>query len=153
MEKKNKTEETVWQLLEPLLKETVYDIYDVEYQKEGAEWYLRVFIDKEGGVDLDDCEKVTDLINDPLDDLDPIAEPYFLEVSSPGIERHLKSKVHFEQAIGEKVRIKTYAKVENCKEWIGLLQEVLDDAVILNVNGKDVTLPFDMIAKANISVF
>jgi ribosome maturation factor RimP len=140
-------------LVDSLLTETVYEIYDVEYQKEGTEWYLRIYIDKEGGIDLDDCEKVTDLINEPLDDLDPIAEPYFLEVSSPGIERHLKSKPQFEKALGENVRIKTYAKVDHCKEWVGLLQEVMDDAVVLNVNGKDVTLPFDMIAKANISVF
>lgn len=153
MEKKNNTEAIVWQLIEPILNETVYDIYDVEYQREGAEWYLRVFIDKEGGVDLDDCEKVTDLINDPLDDLDPITEPYFLEVSSPGIERRLKSITHFEKAIGEKIRVKTYAKVENRKEWVGILQEITDDAVILNVEGKSLVVPFDMVAKANISVF
>lgn len=153
MEKKNNTEAIVWQLIEPILNETVYDIYDVEYQREGAEWYLRVFIDKEGGVDLDDCEKVTDLINDPLDDLDPITEPYFLEVSSPGIERRLKSITHFEKAIGEKIRVKTYAKVENRKEWVGILEEVTDDAVILNVEGKSLVVPFDMVAKANISVF
>lgn len=153
MEKKNNTEAIVWQLIEPILNETVYDIYDVEYQREGAEWYLRVFIDKEGGVDLDDCEKVTDLINDPLDDLDPITEPYFLEVSSPGIERRLKSITHFEKAIGEKIRLKTYAKVENRKEWVGILQEITDDAVILNVEGETLAVPFDMVAKANISVF
>lgn len=153
MEKKNNTEAIVWQLIEPILNETVYDIYDVEYQREGAEWYLRVFIDKEGGVNLDDCEKVTDLINDPLDDLDPITEPYFLEVSSPGIERRLKSITHFEKAIGEKIRVKTYAKVENRKEWVGILQEITDDAVILNVEGETLAVPFDMVAKANISVF
>lgn len=153
MEKKNNTEAIVWQLIEPILNETVYDIYDVEYQREGAEWYLRVFIDKEGGVNLDDCEKVTDLINDPLDDLDPITEPYFLEVSSPGIERRLKSITHFEKAIGEKIRLKTYAKVENRKEWVGILQEITDDAVILNVEGETLAVPFDMVAKANISVF
>ncbi len=153
MEKMNNTEAVVWRCIEPLLTETVYDIYDVEYQKEGNERYLRIFIDKAGGVDLEDCEKVTGLINDALDDLDPIAEAYFLEVSSPGIERRLKLKTHFEKALGEKVRIKTYAKVENRKEWIGIFQEITDDAVVLMVEGKCVKIPFDMIAKANISVF
>ena len=111
MDKKNSTEKTVWQFIEPLLSDTPYEIYDVEYVKEGTEWYLRIFIDKEGGIDLDDCETVTDLINDPLDELDPIAEAYFLEVSSPGVERHLKSVRHFENAVGEKIRVKTFVKI------------------------------------------
>lgn len=153
MDKKNNTEKTVMQFIAPRLADTVYEIYDVEYVKEGSEWYLRIFIDKEGGVDLDDCEKVTDLINAPLDELDPITEPYFLEVSSPGVERHLKTNAHFKKAVGEKVRIKTFAKVADKKEWIGILQDVRDDAITLNVDGKTLDFPLDMIAKANISVF
>ena len=153
MDKKNATEQKVWQFIEPLLKETPYTIYDVEYVKEGSEWYLRIYIDKDGNVDLDDCETVTDLINDPLDDLDPIAEPYFLEVSSPGVERHLNSRAHLEGALGEKVRIKTLAKIEKSKEWVGILSAVADEALTLDVNGKTMEFPFDKIAKANISVF
>ena len=153
MEKKNHTEKTVADFITPLLKETAYEIYDVEFVKEGPEYYLRIFIDKEGGVDLDDCEKVTELINDPLDELDPIVDPYFLEVSSPGVERQLKTKAQFEKAIGEKVRVKTFAKVAGKKEAVGVLTALLDDAITLNVDGKSIDLPFDMIAKANISVF
>lgn len=153
MDKKNTTEKTVWQFIEPLLDGTPYEIYDVEYVKEGAEWYLRIFIDKEGGIDLDDCETVTDLINDPLDELDPIAEAYFLEVSSPGVERHLKSTRHFENAIGEKIRVKTFVKIENNKEWVGILKAVTEEGITLDANGKIIVFPFDKIAKANISVF
>ena len=153
MDKKNSTEKTVWQFIEPLLTETPYEIYDVEYVKEGTEWYLRIFIDKEGGIDLDDCETVTDLINDPLDELDPIAEAYFLEVSSPGVERHLKSMRHFENAVGEKIRVKTFVKVENNKEWVGILKSVDDNGITLDANGKTIAFSFDKIAKANISVF
>ena len=153
MDKKNTTEKTVWQFIEPLLKDTSYEIYDVEYVKEGAEWYLRIFIDKEGGIDLDDCETVTDLINDPLDELDPIAEAYFLEVSSPGVERHLKSMRHFEKAVGEKIRIKTFVKMENSKEWVGILKAVDENGITLESNGKTIEFPFEKIAKANISVF
>ena len=153
MDKKNSTEKTVWQFIEPLLTETPYEIYDVEYVKEGTEWYLRIFIDKEGGIDLDDCETVTDLINDPLDELDPIAEAYFLEVSSPGVERHLKSMRHFENAVGEKIRVKTFVKIENNKEWVGILKSVDDNGITLDANGKTIAFPFDKIAKANISVF
>ena len=153
MDKKNSTEKTVWQFIEPLLTETPYEIYDVEYVKEGTEWYLRIFIDKEGGIDLDDCETVTDLINDPLDELDPIAEAYFLEVSSPGVERHLKSVRHFENAVGEKIRVKTFVKIENNKEWVGILKSVDDNGITLDANGKTIAFSFDKIAKANISVF
>ena len=153
MDKKNSTEKTVWQFIEPLLSDTPYEIYDVEYVKEGTEWYLRIFIDKEGGIDLDDCETVTDLINDPLDELDPIAEAYFLEVSSPGVERHLKSIRHFENAVGEKIRVKTFVKIENNKEWVGILKSVDDNGITLDANGKTIAFSFDKIAKANISVF
>ncbi|MGM9567622.1 MAG: ribosome maturation factor RimP [Clostridia bacterium] len=153
MDKKNTTEKTVWQFIEPLLTETPYEIYDVEYVKEGSEWYLRIFIDKEGCIDLDDCETVTDLINDPLDELDPIAEAYFLEVSSPGVERHLKSMRHFEGAVGEKIRVKTFVKMENSKEWVGILKSVDENGITLDANGKTIVFPFEKIAKANISVF
>ena len=153
MDKKNSTEKTVWQFIEPLLTETPYEIYDVEYVKEGTEWYMRIFIDNEGGIELDDCETVTDLINDPLDELDPIAEAYFLEVSSPGVERHLKSMRHFENAVGEKIRVKTFVKIENNKEWVGILKSVDDNGITLDANGKTIAFSFDKIAKANISVF
>lgn len=153
MNKKNTTEKTVWEFVEPLLSSTPYEIYDVEYVKEGAEWYLRIFIDKEGSIDLDDCEAVTDLINEPLDELDPITEAYFLEVSSPGVERHLNSKRHFEQAVGEKIRVKSFVKIENSKEWTGILKSVEEDGITLDADGKTIVFPFDKIAKANISVF
>lgn len=153
MNKLNATEKSVWEFIEPLLKETAYKIYDVEYVKEGSEWYLRIYIDKDGGIDLDDCEAVTDLINDPLDELDPISEPYFLEVSSPGVERNLKSTEHFQSAIGEKIRVKAFAKIENKKEWVGTLLGFNEEGITMNAEGKDIEIPFDKIAKANISVF
>lgn len=153
MSKMNATEKSVREFIEPLLEPTIYSIYDVEFAKEGAEWYLRIFIDKDGGIDLDDCEAVTDLINDPLDELDPISEPYFLEVSSPGVERNLKTVDHFESAIGEKIRVKLFSKIENSKEWVGTLVARNDEAIVLEAAGKQLELPFDKIAKANISVF
>lgn len=153
MDKKNTTEKTVWNFIEPLLNGTPYEIYDVEYVKEGTEWYLRIYIDKEGGIDLDDCEAVTDLINDPLDELDPISDAYFLEVSSPGVERNLNTKRHFESAVGEKIRVKTFAKIENSKEWVGTLTGVDEDGITIDANGKTIVFSFEKIAKANISVF
>ena len=91
-------------------------IYDVEYVKEGSEWFLRIYIDKEDGVDLDDCENVTDLINDPLDELDPIKEPYYLEVSSPGVERKLKNNAHFRRVVGEKIYVRFFGPLNGRKK-------------------------------------
>ena len=147
------TVSAVWQLAEPIVKELGLQLWDVRFVKEGTDWFLRIFIDKEGGIDLDDCETVTDLINDPLDELDPIAEAYFLEVSSPGVERHLKSMRHFEKAVGEKIRVKTFVKMENSKEWVGILKAVDENGITLESNGKTIEFPFEKIAKANISVF
>ncbi|MGI5873043.1 MAG: ribosome maturation factor RimP [Bacillota bacterium] len=146
-------EKSVWRFLEPLLEPTPYEIYDVEYKKEGSEWFLRVYIDKDGVIDLDDCEAVTNLINEPLDELDPIRDPYFLEVSSPGVERHLGSVRHFRAVIGEKIRVKTYTKIENSKEWVGTLTEVSEEEITIDVQGKPMVFPYDKIAKANLSVF
>ena len=151
--KRGSTTDIVRELAQPLAAELGLTLWDVTFTKEGAEWYLRIFIDKDGGIDLDDCEAVTDLINDPLDELDPISEPYFLEVSSPGVERNLKCAVHFESAIGEKIRVKTFVKIENSKEWVGTLVSFNEDAIVLDTAGKQIEFPFDKIAKANISVF
>lgn len=153
MSKMNATEKSVREFIEPLLEETAYSIYDVEFAKEGSEWYLRIYIDKDGGIDLDDCEAVTDLINDPLDELDPISDPYFLEVSSPGVERNLKTTAHFQSAVGEKIRVKLFPKIENSKEWVGTLIACEDDHITVDAAGKQIELSFDKIAKANISVF
>lgn len=153
MEKKNATEKTVRKFIESVLSDTAYEVYDVEYKKEGSDLFLRIFIDKEGGVDLDDCEKVTDLINDPLDELDPINGAYFLEVSSPGVERNLCTLDHFRAALGEKVRVKTYQKLENSKEWVGILTEAGEEEIKLEVEGKAMSFPYNKIAKANLSVF
>lgn len=153
MNKMNATEKSVREFIEPLLEETVYHVYDVEFAKEGSEWYLRIYIDKDGGIDLDDCEAVTDLINDPLDELDPISDPYFLEVSSPGVERNLKTAAHFESAVGEKIRVKLFSKIENSREWVGNLVAYESDHITVDTDGKLIELPLDKIAKANISVF
>jgi ribosome maturation factor RimP len=149
----SKITDKVTELARPVVEEEGCSLWDVEYVREAGTWYLRIFIDKDGGIDLDDCEAVTDLINDPLDELDPISEPYFLEVSSPGVERNLKCAAHFESAIGEKIRVKTFVKIENSKEWVGTLVSFNEDAIVLDTAGKQIEFPFDKIAKANISVF
>ena len=88
-------------IVEPIAKEMGLEIWDIRFLKEGSQWYLRIFIDKEGGVSIDDCVDLTHAINKPLDEADPIEQAYCLEVSSPGIERELTRPEHFEKFIGE----------------------------------------------------
>ena len=117
-------EEKVEKLLEPKIQEIGYDLYDVEYAKEGKNYFLRIIIDKPEGIDLNDCEKVNNEINDILDQADYIKEQYFLEVSSPGIERILKKDKHLEKNIGKEVNIKLFKKDENgIKEYQGILKK------------------------------
>ncbi len=153
MEKKSKVEQTVENCIAHILADTPYEIYDVEYVKEGSEWFLRIYIDKEDGVDLDDCENVTDLINDPLDELDPIKEPYYLEVSSPGVERKLKNNAHFRRVVGEKIYVRFFGPLNGRKEAIGILHEVKEKSIVITVDGDRLEIPFEKIAKANLSVF
>ena len=116
-------EEKVGKLVEPKIQEIGYDLYDVEYAKEGKNYFLRIIIDKPEGIDLNDCEKVNNEITDILDQADYIKEQYFLEVSSPGIERTLKKDKHLEKNIGKEVNIKLFKKDENgIKEYQGILK-------------------------------
>ncbi len=116
-------EEKVESLLKEKIESIGYDLYDVEYAKEGPNYFLRIFIDKPEGIDLEDCEKVNNEIMEKLDEADYIKDQYFLEVSSPGVERVLKKEKHLEQNIGNEVQIKLFKKDENGKkEYQGILK-------------------------------
>ena len=119
-----KIEEKVEELIKDKIENIGYSLYDVEYAKEGPNYYLRVYIDSPNGIDLNDCEKVSNEINDVLDEANYIKEQYFLEVSSPGIERILRKDSHLEQNIGNQVEVKLFKKDENgSKNYIGELKE------------------------------
>ena len=127
-----KIEEKVEQLVKDPIEKLGYSLYDVEYVKEGPEYYLRIYIDKESGIDLNDCEKVNNEINDILDSADYIKEQYFLEVSSPGIERVLRKDKHLEQNIGGEINIKLFKKDENGnKEYQGILKSFDDEKITM----------------------
>ena len=152
-EKKNRVETAVQDLIEQVFATEPFSLYDLEFVKEGSDCVLRIFIDKDGGVDLNDCEAVTRLLEEPLDRLDPISEPYLLEVSSPGVERRLKTKQHFKQAVGEKIVVKCYAPLDGKKEFCGLLCAVDGDSITVQLDGEEKTISFEQIAKAQLSVF
>lgn len=130
-----KIEEKVEQLVKDPIEKLGYSLYDVEYVKEGSEYYLRIYIDKESGIDLNDCEKVSNEINEILDKADYIKEQYYLEVSSPGIERKLRKDKHLEQNISKNVEIKLFKKDNNGKkEYTGKLKAFNQEEIIIETD-------------------
>ena len=128
-----KIEERVEELIKDKIENIGYDLYDVEYAKEGPNYYLRIFIDSEKGIDLDDCEKVSNEINEKLDEADYIKEQYYLEVSSPGVERTLRKERHLEQNIGKQVEAKLFKKDENgSKSYIGELKKFDEETITID---------------------
>lgn len=130
-----KIEEKVEQLVKDPIEKLGYSLYDVEYVKEGPEYYLRIYIDKESGIDLNDCEKVSNEINEILDKADYIKEQYYLEVSSLGIERKLRKDKHLEQNISKNVEIKLFKKDNNGKkEYTGKLKAFNQEEIIIETD-------------------
>lgn len=122
MAKGGNTVKAVWEIVEPYAEELGLRIWDVRFLKEGASWYLRIFIDKDGGVSIDDCVDLTHAINKVLDEADPIEQAYFLEVSSPGVERDLVRDEHFTEFLGEKIKVKMIRPVDGKREFSGILE-------------------------------
>lgn len=152
----SKVVEVVEELVTPIVNELNLELVDIEYKKEGKNWFLRVFIDKENGVDIEECEMVSERLSEQLDEVDPIPYNYFLEVSSPGAERPLKKDKDFERAIGRNVLIKTYEPVEGDKVFEGILKTF--DGIFLTIEVKVktrqklVTIPYDKVSSARLAV-
>ena len=137
-------EEKVEKLLQPIIEKNGYDLYDVEYTKEGKNFFLRIFIDKPEGIDLNDCEKVNDAITDILDEANYIKEQYFLEVSSPGIERILRKDKHLEQNIGNEVLIKLFKKDDKGKkEYQGILKKHTSEKIIVEIETEEIEIEIE----------
>ena len=132
-----KVTDTVAALALPIAEQADCSLWDVEYVKEAGTWFLRVYIDKEGGVSINDCEVVSRPLSDLLDETDPIEGSYTFEVSSAGADRALKKPEHFEKFRGEEVEVKLYRPREGRKEFVGRLQNYQDGAVTLEINGDE----------------
>ena len=139
MAKEKNTEKKVLAITEPILAEKGLELADLEFVKEGPNWYLRVYIDKEGGVTIEDCENVSRILEKKLDELDPIEQAYILEVSSPGIDRPLKKPEQFQKYIGEIIDIKLYKPFEGKKEYQGELKQFENGVItIIDENNKEI---------------
>ncbi|SDN29274.1 ribosome maturation factor RimP [Alkalicoccus daliensis] len=148
--------QSVETIVTPILEELSLELVDIEFKKEGKNWFLRVFIDSDSGVDLDDCTKVSEQLSERLDAEDPIEQAYYLEVSSPGAERPLKKKQDIEKAVGKHVHVTTYAPVDGEKAIEGKLasfeDEVLKIEVKVKTRIKEYEIPYSQVAKARLAV-
>ncbi|WP_314064444.1 ribosome maturation factor RimP [uncultured Vagococcus sp.] len=150
--------ETVTKVVTPILEEQNLELVDLEFVKEGKNWFLRVFIDKPNGIDIEECALVSEKLSDAMDEMnpDPIPQAYFLEVSSPGAERPLKKEADYENAVGEYIHISLYTMVEKEKQFNGTLKELTADELTLTVKiktrVKDITFERKNIAKARLAI-
>lgn len=152
----SKVLDQVEELVTPITDELGFELVDLAFEKEGKNWFLRIFIDKEGGIDIDECALVSEKVSEKLDESDPITQNYFLEVSSPGAERPLKKEADFEKAVGEYVHVTAYEQIDGRKMWEGTLLSY--DGTELKVEIKDKTrkitcvIPKDKVAKARLAI-
>lgn len=145
-----KTEQEIKSMVSPLINELGYELYDVMYLKEGSEWFLRIFIDSDKGIDLDDCEKVSVRVGELLDEKDPISTSYSLEVSSCGLERHLREKEHFEKAIGKNIEVKFFKPIDGKKSICGELIKFEDGLLVVKTEDTEIKVNLDDISSAKI---
>lgn len=139
-------EQRVYELIEKKIQELGYELYDVEYLKEGKEYHLCIYIEKNGIMEIADCEKVNNAIEPILDDVDLIKEQYFLEVSSSGLEKKIRKLEHYEKQIGNKIEVKLFTKIDNKKVIEGILSKVENDCIELQEDEKEIKIAFDQIA-------
>lgn len=151
-----KVTEVVEGLVSPILEDLQLELVDVEYIKEGKDWFLRVYIDSSDGIDIEQCGTVSERLSERLDEIDPIPHLYFLEVSSPGAERPLKKQKDFEKAIGKQVYIKTYEPIDGEKHFEGELTSFDGDSAtityMVKTRKKVSTIPYEKIASARLAV-
>ena len=152
MSKKENYETKTEELLIPILEGHGFDLWDVEYVKEGSDYYLRAYIDKEGGITIDDCVDVSRALSDELDREDFIEDAYILEVSSPGLGRILKKDKELDKSAGRKVEVKTYKPIDGSKEFTGILKGYDKDSIRIDIDGDERDFARSDIAKLSLAV-
>lgn len=147
-----KIHERVAELAAPLAKKLNLELVDIEYVKEGSQMVLRVYIDRDGGIRLEDCEALNRVLSDELDRVDPIEESYLLEISSPGIERPLKKELDFIRFAGSAAQVKLYSPLNGQKSFTGTLRGFENEEILLEDEAKKlIRIPFSKVAKANLA--
>ncbi|MGM0470684.1 MAG: ribosome maturation factor RimP [Bacillota bacterium] len=148
-----KIEDYVFDLADPIVTSNGLELVEVEYQKEGQDWYLRIFVDHPEGITLEDCQQISQELGTELDVENPIDKSYILEVSSPGLDRPLTSKEDYNRFQGHLIEVSTYAPIDGQRSFTGELLELVDEQVKLKVDEEEVVeIPRDKIAKANLAL-
>jgi ribosome maturation factor RimP len=150
------TQAQIKSVIEDMLKDFIeqngFELVDIEYVKEGSNWFLRVYADKEGGIDIDDCSRISEYLSVQLDEKDPIADAYFLEVSSPGAERPLKKTQDYHKAVNSHVFVTTYEPIDGSKEFEGLLLSFDEEELVIEIGKKKIIIPFAKVASARLAI-
>ncbi|MBR3238066.1 MAG: ribosome maturation factor RimP [Oscillospiraceae bacterium] len=148
----SKISERVFDLVKPVVEDEGCSLWDVEYVREAGTWYLRVFVDKEGGVSIDDCERISRRLDPILDEADPVPESYVFEVGSAGADRELKRPSDFAQFLGTDVEVKLYMPLEGSKVYVGKLLGYEEGAVTIDQKGKELSFAPAQIAQVRLYV-
>lgn len=148
----SKIKTTVEEMVQPYLDEHGFELVDVEYVKEGSNWFLRVFVDKDGGIDIDDCGLISEYLSQKLDENDPIPTTYFLEVSSPGAERPLKKKEDVAKSVGKNVFVTVYEPINGLKEFEGKLESFDNEELVIQTVKKQYVIPYAKVASARLAI-
>ena len=143
---KKQVQQAIIELATPIVDSLNYELVDVEFVKEGANWYLRIYIDKDGGITIDDCQAVSERMSDILDKQDPIQQSYYLEVSSPGLDRPLKTERDFIKYKGEEVEVKLFQPVDGQKLFEGELIGLVENSIVIKSNGKELSFEREKVA-------
>ncbi len=148
----NKTEKEVIELLNPIIDERNITLWDIEFKKEGPSYVLRIYLDKEGGIGINDCEEVSRALSAVLDERDPIPQAYMLEVSSAGLDRIIKYDFHFTACMGKNVDVKLFAALDGVKEFTAKLIGFDGENVTFETDGSEITLPNNKISSLRLTV-
>ncbi len=148
----NKTEKEVIELLNPIIKDKNIILWDIEFKKEGPSYVLRIYLDKEGGIGISDCEDVSRALSEVLDEKDPIPQEYMLEVSSAGLDRAVKYDFHFDACAGKNVDVKLFAAVDGVKEFTAKLISKNEDIISFEIDGSELKLPENKISSIRLTV-
>jgi ribosome maturation factor RimP len=149
---KTKIVELVEEIITPCVQESGLELVDVEFVREGGSWYLRIYIDKPGGIGIEDCGQLSQKIDRLLDEKDPIPQSYHLEVSSPGIERPLKKISDYNRFAGELAVITTFVPFDGKKKITGRITAARGDDIVIDSDGKELSIPFRQVASARLKV-
>lgn len=150
--KRTEIVDKVEELVTPIIDENDFELVDVEYVKEGANWYLRVYADKDGGITIDDCVLISRALEVKLDEEDFIQDAYILEVSSPGLGRQLKKDKDFERSLGEKVECKLFKAINKQKEFEGILKDFTEETITLEVDETELIINRKEIAMIRLAI-